>query len=451
MSAVWGYLETWQGWPAIAALGVLAIVAVLAYAVYRLRGQNGRLTAAFGNMTQGVCMFDGAARVVVCNPRYLEMYKLSSAVVKPGCTLHALIAHRKETGLFTGDVEKYVTEILASVAQRKTTHFTVPAADGRIVRAVNQPMPGGGWVSTHEDVTDIRKFEKERETMAALEQRRTMIEQAIASFRERVDHLLRTVGASAEAVKSTATMLSGSSGEAAQHAESAVHASSDAASSVRSAAVATDELASSIGEIGRQIEHTSKVVRLSVDEAQATDGEIAALSAAAGRIGDVVKMIRDIAGQTNLLALNATIEAARAGDAGRGFAVVASEVKTLAVQTANATEEIAAQIEAVQSSTAGAVDAVRRIAERMQEINHYTTAVAASVEEQSAATGQISSNVANAAQGSDVVVAVLGKVENAAGETRASTRTMLDASQAVETAVRELRGEVEHFLKKVVA
>jgi methyl-accepting chemotaxis protein len=188
-----------------------------------------------------------------------------------------------------------------------------------------------------------------------------------------------------------------------------------------------------------------------VSEAQATDGEIEALAAAAQKIGDVVKLIRDIAGQTNLLALNATIEAARAGEAGRGFAVVASEVKTLAVQTANATEDIAGQILAVQSSTTGAVEAIRRIAERMQEINGYTSAVAASVQQQSAATGQISCNVAGAAQGTTLVASVLGKVADAATQTRSSARIMLEASQAAEQAVSNLRTEIEGFLSKVAA
>jgi hypothetical protein len=212
-----------------------------------------------------------------------------------------------------------------------------------------------------------------------------------------------------------------------------------------------EELASSIAEIGRQLELANEVVRLAVTEAKATDGEIEALAAAAQKIGDVVKLIRDIAGQTNFLALNATIEAARAGESGRGFAVVASEVKTLAVQTANATEEIAAQILAVQSSTTGAVETIRRIAERMHEINRYTSSVAASVEQQSAATGQISCNVANAARETNVVVSVLGKATDAATHTRASARTMLDGSHAVEKAVTELRSEVEVFLAKVVA
>jgi len=220
---------------------------------------------------------------------------------------------------------------------------------------------------------------------------------------------------------------------------------------VETAAVAADDLSRSISEISRQLSHSTDIVTSATDEARSTDDQIAGLAAGAQKIGDVIKLIRDIAGQTNLLALNATIEAARAGEAGRGFAVVASEVKSLAVQTANATEEIAAQIMAVQSSTTSAVEAIRRIAERMHEINSYTSSVAASVEQQSAATGQISTNVSNAARGSSVVVTVLGKVSDAAANTRGCAHTMLDGSQAVEKAVAELRREVEQFLAKVVA
>ena len=171
----------------------------------------------------------------------------------------------------------------------------------------------------------------------------------------------------------------------------------------------------------------------------------------AQKIGDVIKLIRTIAGQTNLLALNATIEAARAGEAGKGFAVVASEVKSLAVQTAKATEEIASHILAVQNSTASAVEAIRQIATRMQEINEYTAAVAASVEQQNAATGEISHNVASAAQGTSQVVAVLGEVAGAATETRFSAEVVRDASESAEAAVANLRLEVEDFLAKVAA
>ena len=217
-----------------------------------------------------------------------------------------------------------------------------------------------------------------------------MIEEAIAGFRERVESVLKSVSDAGQAMQSTAVGLLGSSEQASQRAQSAVKASSEASANVATAATAATELSASIAEISHQLTRATEVVRVSVSEAETTNQQIAGLAEAAQKIGDVVKLIRDIAGQTNLLALNATIEAARAGEAGRGFAVVASEVKSLAVQTAKATEEIAAQILAVQGSTTIAVDAIRNIAGRMKEISSYTSAVAASVEQQNAATGEIS-------------------------------------------------------------
>ncbi len=192
-------------------------------------------------------------------------------------------------------------------------------------------------------------------------------------------------------------------------------------------------------------------MRVAVDEAQATSEEMTALSDTAQKIGDIVKLIQDIAGQTNLLALNATIEAARAGEAGRGFAVVASEVKSLAVQTAKATEAIVGQILAVQNSTAGAVDSIHRITQRMQEIQHYTSAVAASIEQQNAATSNISQNVATAARASETVAKTLTDVAGAAMQTRVSAQTVLDTSHAVEAAIEDLRRRVEEFLAEVAA
>ena len=261
--------------------------------------------------------------------------------------------------------------------------------------------------------------------------------------------MLKMVGNTAQAMKSASTVLSTSSDETSRHAESAVSASGDASTNVKTAMTAPDELVSAIAEINRQVDQTNEVVRLAVSEAQSTNDQMAAQTQAAQKIGDVVKLIQGIAGQTNLLALNATIEAARAGEAGKGFAVVASEVKSLAVQTAKATEEIASQIQAVQASTKGSVDAIHRITARMHEINRYTSAVAGSVEQQNAATSQISRNVATAAQGSDVVVTALGKVTDAAIQTRASAQTVLEASQAVNSTVARLHAEVDDFLGKV--
>ncbi len=228
-----------------------------------------------------------------------------------------------------------------------------------------------------------------------------------------------------------------------------MRAFNEASTNVGTAAVAADELSRSIAEISRQLTHTSSVVGLATSEARATDGEIAGLASGAQKIGDVIKLIRNIAGQTNLLALNATIEAARAGEAGKGFAVVASEVKSLAVQTAKATEEIANHILAVQNSTSGAVEAIRQIATRMQEINEYSAAVAAAVEQQNSATEEISHNVASAANGTTHVVAVLGEVAGAATATRSSAEVVRDASQSAESAVANLRLEVEDFLARV--
>jgi methyl-accepting chemotaxis protein len=252
-------------------------------------------------------------------------------------------------------------------------------------------------------------------------------------------------------MRSTATTLFANSGQTSKSAESAVAASNEASANVETAAVATDELTGSISEIGRQLSMTTGVVRAAVTEAQGTNQQIAALAQAAQKIGDVIKLIRTIAGQTNLLALNATIEAARAGEAGKGFAVVASEVKSLAIQTAQATEDISKLILSVQQATSGAVAAIGRISGRMQEIDGCATAVSAAVEEQSAATGEISQNVASASDGARLVVTVLAEVAGAATETRQSAQSVLTASQAVEAAAAELRHEVESFLARVAA
>ncbi len=429
--------------PAIAALSGIGLF------YYRLRSQNRRLADALDNMSQGLNMFDAQGRITLVNRRYVEMYKLSPDVVKAGCTLQQLIQHRKDTGLFTGDVAAYCKQIFDGIRDGQSANFYVQASDGRIVLAKNEPLADGGWVSTHEDITEQRRAEEERAAIRDQEQRRAATDLAIASFRPQAEALLSSVSASATAMRTTATTLFGSSEQTSQRAESAVHAFNEASANVETAAVAADELSRSIAEISRQLTHTSSIVGLATEEARATDGEITGLSDGAQKIGDVVKLIRDIAEQTNLLALNATIEAARAGDAGKGFAVVASEVKSLAVQTAKATEDIANHILAVQESTSGAVDAIRQIAARMHEINQYTSAVAAAVEQQNAATGEISHNVTSAATGTSQVVSVLNEVAGAATETRSSAQVVRDASESVEQAVGNLRLEVEDFLAKV--
>jgi NO-binding membrane sensor protein with MHYT domain/methyl-accepting chemotaxis protein len=433
---------------ASAAMAILGTSAVAAFADGRLREQNLRLETALNNMSHGLCMFDAGGRLVVCNEPFLQMYDLSPKFVKPGCTLRAYLDKRAETGTFGANVEQYHDRIMEQMTkdERQSAEITLP--DGRIISVVNQPMLGG-WVGIHEDITDRRRVVQERAAMIEQEQRRATIDSAISSFRERVESVLKTVGDSTASMRSTATALFGSSDQTSQRAEGALQTSNDAAENVATAAIAADEMSNSIAEISRQLQKTAEVVRTAVVEAQTTNDEIAGLTNAAEKIGEVVKLIQHIAGQTNLLALNATIEAARAGDAGRGFAVVASEVKSLAVQTAKATEEIISHISAVQTSTGGAVGAIRRIAERMQQINQYTSDVAASVEQQNAATGEISQNVSSAADGTKVIVSVLGQVAGAATGARTSAQTMLSTSEVMEAAADKLRTEVEDFLGKV--
>jgi methyl-accepting chemotaxis protein len=408
-----------------------------------------QIRIAIDSMAQGLCMFDALERLVVCNSKYHEMYELTPADAKPGSTLSEVLARRVVKGTFSRDPHQYRKEFLTAVGQGRTIVHEVKSKSGRLLLVTNHPMTGGGWIGTHEDITERRQAEEQRTTMRQQEERRSVIENAIAMFRKRIESLLQTVSDSAGKMRSTAARLFNDFGDTSHRAESAVQTSNESSTNIGTAASAANELSNSIAEIGQQLNQTAEVVRLAVGEAQVTNQDIGALAQAAQKIGDVVKLIRNIAGQTNLLALNATIEAAHAGEAGRGFAVVASEVKSLAVQTAKATEDISSQIVEVQNSTSKAVEAIGRITHRMGEINNYTSAVAASVQQQNAATGEISQNVASAADGAKLIVSVLSEVAGATTETQQSAQTVLIASESVEEAAANLRSEVESFLTKV--
>ena len=432
---------------AVAALLILTLASLLA--MVSMSRRNLRITLALDNMTQGLCMFNRSARLVVCNEPYLKMYGLSREEAHPGCSLRELLATRKVGGSFSEmGIDEYATNIEQRMAEGKPFSSIVQVR-GRAIAINGRPAPGGGWVSTHEDISDRQRQDQEHSAVTAQERRRAAVEAAISVFRPRVETMLKSVAEHAVAMRSTASALFSTSSRASQRAEGAADSSSRASMNVEIVAGAAEELASSIAEISRQLEQTNTIVDTAVTEAGSTHGQIGSLAQSAQKIGDVVKLIQDVAEQTNLLALNATIEAARAGDAGRGFAVVASEVKSLAVQTAKATEEIASQIVSVQVSTTAAVEAIGRIAGRMKEISTYTSAAAVSVRQQQSATGEISHNVMSAAQSSKEIAAVLGDVTGSAVETRGSAESVLAASQAVEAAASSLREEVEGFLQKV--
>jgi methyl-accepting chemotaxis protein len=430
----------------LAALGIGALVML---ATERHRNLLARI--ALNNMTQGLCMFDDKARLVLCNTRYIEMHSLRREQLRGAMPLRELLLLRLKTGTFSGDPDDYVASCLRQVAERRTEQRTIKFDDGRIIALVSRPLPGGGWVTTHTDVTEQLAAEEERDSLRRREEGRLAADAQIASFRGRVENVLQIVGQSAAAMKAAAQSLLVTSDHTLQRAEGAVSGSNAASANVETAAAAAEELSASIKEISRQLAQANEVVRSAVADAAATNDDITALARVAQRIGDVVKLIQDIAEQTNLLALNATIEAARAGEAGRGFAVVASEVKSLAVQTAKATKEIATEISSIQSSTGDAVAAIRAITQRMQDIKSHSSEVAGAITQQEQATGEISHNVASAATGTKAVVSALGDVASGVTQTRSSAQTVLAASEEVENATVRLRGEVEDFLRTVAA
>ncbi len=402
------------------------------------------------NMSQGICMFDGERRLMFCNNRYLELYGIEHEGVRPGYTLRQIIDLRYKVGSSPKmSKEEYVSWRDSIKVSDKPSETIVELLNGCIFEIRHHPMQDGGWVATHEDITQRQLAERQRTSMVEQEKRRLAIDDAIVSFRESVETVLKTVGDSSSTMKSTAMSMSSSSHQTAQRTASAVETSNSAAVSVEAAATSARALSASTQSISQQLHATNGLVEIAVKEANTANVEISDLAQSAGKIGDIVKTIHAIAEQTNLLALNATIEAARAGQAGKGFAVVASEVKSLAVQTAQATEQIASQISAAQMSATAAVNAIHRNANRMDEINRHTSAVATCVEQQDVATKDISFNVANATTGTRDVRATLDQVDRAVAETSNAAKTVLAASESVEAAANELREKVVGFLQKV--
>ncbi|MCH7936817.1 MAG: CHASE3 domain-containing protein [Proteobacteria bacterium] len=282
------------------------------------------------------------------------------------------------------------------------------------------------------------------------EKRETMVKLA-DDFETSVGQVVQSVTSSSAQMKASAQAMSSTAEETDSQSTAVAAAAEQASANVQTVAAAAEELSASIAEIGRQVTKSSEIAGDAVEKAQQTDEQVRGLANAANKIGEVVEMITDIAEQTNLLALNATIEAARAGDAGKGFAVVASEVKSLAAQTAKATDEISAQIDGIQAATDDAVSAIQDIGKTIGDVNDITTTIAAAVEEQSAATEEIARNVQQAAQGTDEVTLNITGVTKAASETGEAAGEILKVSGGLEDQSEMLRHEVEKFLETVRA
>jgi methyl-accepting chemotaxis protein len=292
--------------------------------------------------------------------------------------------------------------------------------------------------------------EKTRSRMTA-EQRRDEMRRLAATFETAVGGVVEAVSATSNQLSGAAKLLSDTAEATQQLSAKVAQASEEASMNVQSAAAASEELTTAVEEINRQVKESGKIAGEAVEQVNLTDGRIGELSQAAGRIGEVVQLITAIAQQTNLLALNATIEAARAGEAGKGFAVVASEVKQLATQTAKATDEISGHISGMQTATQVSVAAIKEIGQTIKRIAEIATAISAAVEEQGAATLEITRSVHSAAQSTSQVAGNINDVARGTSDTGTASSQVLASAGLLSSESARLRAEVENFLKMVRA
>jgi methyl-accepting chemotaxis protein len=297
----------------------------------------------------------------------------------------------------------------------------------------------------------VRIEAQERDRNAGASARQQAIESYVGEFESMVRQTLKQLGDASGQMRTTSSGLSTISRQTNERVQVAEKASGEASMSVETVAAASEELSASINDISQQAAHAAGIASRAVGQARDTDGTVQGLAQSAGRIGEVVGLINTIAAQTNLLALNATIEAARAGEAGRGFAVVASEVKSLASQTAKATEEISEQIADIQKVAGEAIDAIKNIGGIIGEVNEVATAIAAAVQQQGAATQEITRSTQFAAQGTKNVSDNITGVKADADAAAAAAEDVKQASQTLETQSQQLGNQVTQFLGKIRA
>ncbi len=299
-------------------------------------------------------------------------------------------------------------------------------------------------------IDQLETAEKETAQRTA-EQRRADLHALAGKFEVTVASVVRSVSSSSTELEAAAEALGSTAGTTRDLTGRVLAASTEASSNVQSVAAATEELVASVDEISRQVEESTRIARDAVSQAEKTDGRIADLTRAAGRIGDVVKLITAVAEQTNLLALNATIEAARAGEAGKGFAVVAQEVKALAAQTSKATEEIGVQIAGVQAATHDSVASIKEISETIRRISEIAAAITSAVVLQATTTREIAGNLESANTSAALVTANISEVNDSTSEITSASSQILSSAKSLAQDSGRLTAELEQLLAAVYA
>jgi len=307
----------------------------------------------------------------------------------------------------------------------------------------------GAVLIFRQNAQEVERLQAEQANQAHQNEQRVRAEMSALTnaLSEEVNAAISNVLKQSDVLEKTAVSMAQAVKDASSGAGAAASASHEASASVDAVASAAEQLSSSIHEISTQVTNAATVAQRAVSEAENTNQKITGLAAAANQIGEVVNLISDIAKQTNLLALNATIEAARAGEMGKGFAVVANEVKTLANQTANATEDIARQIGGMQSATEGAVAAIKGIGDVIAQLSEITTAISGAVEEQSAATGEISHNAQQAAASTQETSKNIERVSNSSGIADGQAHQVQATAQEVRSLIKQMHANLDHIVR----